>query len=126
MGRFPLIVSYILILLKAHSTLHLNTHTHTSIHLSIQHNISSQDLTFIYHSHQPTLAYIYCTWHPFYPSQKHVYIKSRQKRRHQTNHIIIQSMAYRLAYTCSSKKDKALITNKCMFMVSKQEMKRKP
>ena len=34
-GRLPLIVSYILILLKAHSTLHSNSHTNTSIHLSI-------------------------------------------------------------------------------------------
>jgi len=43
---------------------------------------------------------------------------SNQSRKNgqQTNHIIIQSMACRLAYTCSSKEDKALITNKCMFM----------
>ena len=33
-----------------------------------------------------------------------------------STHIIIQSMAYRFTYTCSSKKDKVLITNKWMFM----------
>ena len=45
-GQLPLIVSYILILLRAHSTLHLkhtHTHTHTNIHLSIQHNISGKN-----------------------------------------------------------------------------------
>ena len=47
-GQLSLFVSYILILLKAHSTLHLK-HTHTSIHPSIQHGISSQTLTYIYH-----------------------------------------------------------------------------
>ena len=56
---------------STHCVLHLNsikstfdiasshTYTHTSIHLSIQHGISSQDLTFIYYAHQPTLAYVY-------------------------------------------------------------------
>ena len=73
-GRLPLIVSYVFILLKTHSTFHLNTHTHThnSIHLSIQHGIlsqtlhtsimlitTSQTLAYIYHGNQPTLAYIY-------------------------------------------------------------------
>ena len=53
-GQLSLFVSYILILLKAHSTLHLkhthtHTHTHTSIHPSIQQGISSQTLTYIYH-----------------------------------------------------------------------------
>ena len=47
-GQLSLFVSYVLILLKAHSTLHLK-HTHTSIHPSIQHGISSQTLTYIYH-----------------------------------------------------------------------------
>ena len=32
-GRLPLIVSYVLILLKAYSTLHLNTHTHTKAYI---------------------------------------------------------------------------------------------
>ena len=62
MGRLPLIVSYVLILLKAHSTWHLkhtHTHTHTSIYLNIQHDISFQTLTLINHVHQSTLAYIY-------------------------------------------------------------------
>ena len=47
-GQLSLFVSYVLILLKAHSTLHLK-HTHTSLHPSIQHDISSQTLTYIYH-----------------------------------------------------------------------------
>ena len=47
----------------------------------------------------------------FHPRQKHVHIKSKQEHRQQRNHIITQSMAYRLVYTCSSKEDKALITN---------------
>ena len=35
MGQLPLIVSYVLIQLKAHSTLHLkHTHTHTHTHTS--------------------------------------------------------------------------------------------
>ena len=46
MGRLPLIMSYVLTLLKACSILRLKTHTHTSIHLSIQHGISSRT----YHS----------------------------------------------------------------------------
>ena len=53
-SQLSLFVSYVLILLKAHSTLHLkhthtHTHTHTSIHPSIQQGISSQTLTYIYH-----------------------------------------------------------------------------
>ena len=38
-------------LIKAHSTLHsILTHTHTSIHLSIQRDISSQTLKYLYHA----------------------------------------------------------------------------
>ena len=41
MGRLSLLVSYVLIPLKACSIVYSKTHTHTSIHLSIQHSISS-------------------------------------------------------------------------------------
>ena len=58
LGRLPLIVSYVLILLKAHPILHSKSHTHqhTSKHTT-WHFISI--LTYIYHANQPTLAYIY-------------------------------------------------------------------
>ena len=57
-GRLPLILSYVLILLKAHLALHLNTHIrqHTSKETTWHFNLT---LTFIYHAHQPTLAFIY-------------------------------------------------------------------
>ena len=47
------------------------TRTHTSIHLSIQHGISSQILTYIYHSNQPILAYIYHGKQPYYHTIYH-------------------------------------------------------
>ena len=40
-GQLSLIVSYVLILLKAHSILLFSTHTHTSIHLAINMTFSS-------------------------------------------------------------------------------------
>lgn len=50
-GRLLLIVFYVLISLKTYfNIVILNSHTHTSIHLNIQHDISSQTLTYIYHS----------------------------------------------------------------------------
>ena len=51
-----LIMSYFLILLKVHSILYLKHK-----HLSIQYDISSQTLTYIYHGNHliTTLAYIY-------------------------------------------------------------------
>ena len=39
--QLPLIVSYVLILVKAHSILLFQTHTHTSIHLAINMTFSS-------------------------------------------------------------------------------------
>ena len=51
MGRLSLILFYVLILSKTHLTLHsILTHTHTSIHLSIQRDISSQTLKYLYHA----------------------------------------------------------------------------
>ena len=50
-GRLPFIVSYVLILLKTCSILHLKTHTHkhTSKHTT-WYFITSQTLAFIYHA----------------------------------------------------------------------------
>ena len=54
MGQLPLIVSYVLILLKAYSILSFQTHTHANIHLGNKHDISSQTLTYIYHASHVT------------------------------------------------------------------------
>ena len=73
-------------------------------------SIIPKTLTYIYHGKhiKPSIHLPYIS---HYIQGKNMYI-SKQKEGQQKNHIIIQSMAY----TCSSKEDKALITNKCKFM----------
>ena len=84
MDRLPLIVSYILISLKACSILSFQTHTHTTIHLAINMAILSPNPN-IYHAyHISNLAYIYHASHiKLYPRQQtNEHISSRQEHRH--------------------------------------------
>ena len=83
----------------------------------IYHGISSsQTLACSYHGIISNLAYIYHTYHHITSKTRTCIYQGRNIHRQQTNHVIIQSMVYRLAYTCLSKEDKAFITNKCIFM----------
>ena len=98
------------IILSRHLIISYNPSIHLSWHLIISYNPS---IHLLLHHMKPSIHLPYISSHYIQGRNMHI---SRQKHRQQTNHIIIQSMAYRLTYTCSSKEDKALITNKCIFM----------
>ena len=91
MGWLPLIVSYILILLRTHSTLHLkHTNTHTHLHTSkhrTRHFILN--LTYIYHAyHHITNPSIHLSWQSTNPIIHLSCISSHP--RQQTNKIFIR------------------------------------
>ena len=154
MSWLPIIVSYILISLKAHSIL-LSILTQTSIHLAI--NIASiipKALTYIYHgnSHQSqhtSIMHIISS----YPrqqttryhkgknidmttSKKHVIAFQTSKTHHPTKHVQLIIIYIYISNACLCGCMIYLIasqhlcinewTYECMFMVLKQEKKRKP
>ena len=59
MGQLPVIVSYVLISLKAYSILlSILTHTHTNIHLTINMaSIIPKTLTYIYYDNSPQASH---------------------------------------------------------------------
>ena len=155
MSRLPIIVSYTLISLKAHSIL-LSILTHTSIHLAINMaSIIPKALTYIYHgnSHQAqhtSIMHIISS-HPrqqttryhkgknidMTTSKKHVIAFQTSRTHHPTKHVqlIIKYISNACLYECMtylayfSASQHLYIyewTCECMFMVLKQEKKRKP
>ena len=155
MRRLLVIVSYILISLKAHSIL-LYILTHTSIHLAINMaSIIPKALTYIYHgnSHQgqhTSIRHIISS-HPrqqttryhkgrnidMATSKKHVIAVQTSRTHHPTKHVqlIIKyisnacsngCMTYFIDLTASQHLCINEWTCECMFMVLKQEKKRKP
>ena len=68
------------------------THTHTSIHLSIQHSISSQILTYIYHGIASHISYL--------RQQPNKHVSHRQKH-HKTNSNIIFLSPRHGIHTCT-------------------------
>ena len=96
MGRLPLIVSYVLILLKAYSTfiiLDSHTHQHTS---SKQHDIiSSQTLAYIYHASYHISNF---SIHLSYVTLYHIQGRNIDTVAIKYVYYHIQRMAYKLAY----------------------------
>ena len=58
-------MSYVLSLLKTHLTLHLYSHTHTSIHLTSKHSI----MVLAKHIHN-----VHKSYHAYHPNQMHVHV----------------------------------------------------
>ena len=125
MGRFPLIVSYVLISFKACSILHpklthTHTHTHTHQHSSNnQHGINyPKTLTYIYHGNSPQAQHTF-VMHIIlsYPRQQINKIPQEQKHRHCSKVLtsnITQTSKHSIK--ASNKHIHYVHHPKCMFM----------